>query len=199
MPASLAYRKNHDAIWRGNPPEKYLRIVPYVKGARVLEIGAAEGVLSLLLAETGKTVTACERRDVRHEEAKQLQARWRAMGRKVDGCTMLLADITRRPDLFAGVDCFVAVRVMYHLREAARMVIAAAASAGVPRVVMCGNKNRAARYEAGKPDEGLGPWNVYSTIKGMSDLLTGAGYAVERVISEGDPIVIGVYRPRPAA
>lgn len=193
VPASLAYRKNHDAIWRGTVPEKYSRLLPYVTGCRVLEIGAAEGVLSLLLAERGHSVTAIERRDVRHAEALQLQARWKAMGRKVDGCTMVEGDIIKRPDLLQGIDCLVAVRVIYHLREAAPAVMAAAAAAEVPRIVLCGNKNRAARFEAGRPDEGLGEFNFYSTIKGMSALLEEAGYAIEKIVAEGDPIVIGAY------
>jgi 2-polyprenyl-3-methyl-5-hydroxy-6-metoxy-1,4-benzoquinol methylase len=196
---SLAYRKNTDAIWRGDAPEKYRRLVPFITGPRVLEIGAAEGVLALLLAEKGLTVTACERRSERHQEALLLQHRWKKLGRKVDGCEMILADITKRPNLFQNIDCFVAVRVMYHLRESARMVVAWAASANVPRIVFCGNKNRALRFEQGKPDEGLGHWNYYSTIKGMSDLLTGAGYKIERIVSEGDPIVIGSHRPSPPA
>lgn len=196
---SLAYRKNTDQIWRGEAPKKYTRLVPFITGPRVLEIGAAEGVLSLLLAEKGFTVTACERRTERHQEALQLQVRWKNLGRKVDSCEMMLADITKRPDLFQNIDCFVAVRVMYHLRESARNVIAWAASADVPRVVLCGNKNRAARFEAGVLEEPLGKHNYWSTIKGMSDLLTGADYKIERVISEGDPIVIGAHRPNKAA
>lgn len=191
---SLAYRKNEDAIWRGDVPEKYLRILPHVKANCVLEIGAAEGVLSLLLAERGHTVIAVERRVERHKEALQLQAQWRAMGRKVDGCAMIKADITKRPELFHGVDCVVAVRVIYHLREDAKLVIAAAAAARVPFVLLCGNKNRAARYVAGTPDPGLGKFNYYSTLKGMSKLLTDAGYEIDSVVREGDPIVVGAYR-----
>ena len=56
---SLAYRTNRKAIWRGEIPEKYTRLVDLVPGERVLELGAAEGVLSLLLAqkreESGRT------------------------------------------------------------------------------------------------------------------------------------------------
>lgn len=196
---SLAYRKNEDAIWRGNAPAKYTRIVPFVRGARVLEVGAAEGVLALLLAEAGKTVVALERRAERHADAIQLQNRWRALGRKVDGCKMVHGDIMEQdPNLLRGVDCLVAIRVIYHLRGNAVKLMAAAAAAQVPTIVLCGNKNRAARFEKGLPAlDALGSFNYFSTIKGMSELLKAAGYTVQ-VVAEGDPIVIGTYRPRPS-
>ena len=43
---SLAYRTNRKAIWAGNIPEKYERLVDLVPGQRILELRAAEGVLS---------------------------------------------------------------------------------------------------------------------------------------------------------
>lgn len=195
VPASLAYRKNQVAIWNGKPPEKYTRIVPHVRGNFVVELGAAEGVLALMLAEAGKRVTAVERRTERHEEAKALQARWKKLGRKVDSCRMVHSDIAETP-FFYGADCVVAVRVIYHLRDNAKKVLAAAAAARVANILLCGNKNRAASFEAGNPEGSLGWFNYYSTIKGMSELLTGAGYKIEQVIAEGDPIVIGTYSPR---
>ena len=47
---SLEYRKNKDAIKQGQIPSKYTRLLPFIAGDRILELGAAEGVLSLLLA-----------------------------------------------------------------------------------------------------------------------------------------------------
>lgn len=195
---SLAYRKNEDAIWRGKVPDKYARILPHIPGRRIIEIGAAEGVLALLLADRGRWVLAVERREERHNAAVQLQARWAALGRKVDGCKMIKADIIKSPELLQGMDCLVGVRVIYHLREAAKEVIAAASAANVRHVLLCGNKNRAERFNAGAPDEGLGEWNYYSTIKGMSELLKNAGYRIEKIISDGDPIVLGAHRSHQA-
>jgi hypothetical protein len=57
---SLAYRTNRKAIWRGDIPEKYTRLVDLVPGKRVLELGAAEGVLSLLLAQKKEKVFALD-------------------------------------------------------------------------------------------------------------------------------------------
>lgn len=48
---SLEYRKNRNAIWQANVPNKYTRLLDLIPGQRVLELGAAEGVLSLLLAK----------------------------------------------------------------------------------------------------------------------------------------------------
>lgn len=199
MPASLAYRKNQQAIWHGHAPEKYLRILPHVRGKRVLEIGAAEGVLALLMAERGHYVFAVERREERHQEAKQLQARWRAMGRKVNSCEMLRADIVKHPELLLAIDCLVCVRVVYHLKDDAPKIMAFAAEADVPHIVLCGNKNRAASFEAGRPEGSLGQFNYYSTIKGMSELLTGAGYNIATVVREGDPIVVGTHSSHQAS
>ena len=49
MTGSLAFRKNEAAIRRGEVPDKYTRLLPYITGERILEIGSAEGVLALLL------------------------------------------------------------------------------------------------------------------------------------------------------
>ena len=68
MAGSLAFRKNKEDIFKGKPPEKYLRILPYVGGSKVLEFGAAEGVLSLLMSESKDRVIAVERNRSRLEE-----------------------------------------------------------------------------------------------------------------------------------
>ena len=73
--ASLAYRNNRKAIWRGNIPEKYTRLVDLVPGQRILELGAAEGVLSLLLAQKKEKVFALELKEERHEEARNVSRR----------------------------------------------------------------------------------------------------------------------------
>ena len=89
-PLSLAYRYNKGSILGGDIPEKYTRLIDLVPGDRVLELGAAEGVLSLLLARTKASVIALEKKDYRHEEAQRLQAEWRDQGMDVDRCEMVL-------------------------------------------------------------------------------------------------------------
>ena len=70
MTGSLAFRKNEAAIFRGDVPQKYLRLLPFIQGNKILEIGSAEGVLSLLLAKQGKEVIALERDEGRHLAAQ---------------------------------------------------------------------------------------------------------------------------------
>lgn len=197
--ASLAYRNAAEAIWHGVVPEKYTRLLPYLPASdAVLELGAAEGVLSLLMAENGSRVTALEMREDRHEEAKRLQARWLELGRKVHQCTMVLGDIWRDIDVLQGVHTFVAVRSIYYLRDNAGSVMAACAAAGVKRVVLCGNKNRAARWQRKEipVEDGLGYFNIYASVPGMQRLLDVGGFKLEQILNDGrgDPIVTG-YRP----
>lgn len=192
MTGSLAYRRNEAAIRDGHPPEKYRRLLPYISGRRILELGSAEGVLALLLADRDPEaeVTALEVHPERHASALALKARWRAIGRRVDGCTLVEGDIRERLDLLEGVDTVVAVRMIYHLRGAAP-VVCAAIGAVVPSIVLVGNPNRA-RWPASSPGAAeLGAYNRYAGVPGMRELLEHAGYTVGVVISEGDPIVTG--------
>lgn len=190
---SLAYRRNTDAIWRGRVPEKYRRILPHVTGTRILEIGAAEGVQSLLIADRDPSaeVTALEMRPERHTAALVLQARWRELGRRVDGCTMVCGDITDRLDLLEGVDTVVAVRTIYHLRAAIESVFLCI-GAHASNVVLVGNPNRARWAAAGHVvANDLGPFNYYASVDGMINVLEFAGYTIGTVVTEGDPIVTG--------
>jgi precorrin-6B methylase 2 len=189
----LAYRKNKDAIKQGEIPKKYTRVLELVPGQRVIELGAAEGVLALLLAEQKEKVYALELRPDRHEEALRLKAAWRKQGRKVDACEMLLGDIRDRLDLLEDVDTLVAVRSIYYLRDQIEDVFAEVGK-HVANVVLCGNGNRARTYfEAnGNPQDALGRFNFYASAEGMTQVLQGAGYRIVKTIPEGDPIVIGV-------
>jgi hypothetical protein len=189
---SFAYRVHEDAIWHARPPQKYLRLLPYITGRRILEIGAAEGVLSLLLADRDPTaeITALERHRDRHAAALALQARWKALGKRVDGCAMVHGDIRDRYDLLDGVETFVAIRTIYHL-EATVPEVFAAVAAKVPTVVLCGNPNRAQWPHSSSSTAKLGQWNLYAGVQGMSEALMAAGYTIGTVVHEGDPIVTG--------
>lgn len=189
---SLAYRKSTDAIWNGKVPEKYTRLLPFIHGERVLEIGAAEGVLALLLAGAGKTVLAIEKTRDRHEEALRLMARWRDLGHAVGACTMLHGDVREHYSLLERVNTVVAVRSIYYLRDDVPKVFAEIGRRGVKRVVLCGNKNRAACYVAGELSDNLGEFNRYSSIAGMVEALTDGGFEIAEMVTEGDPIVVGV-------
>ena len=187
---SLAYRQAREDIQVGRIPRKYTRLLPYIEGDRILEIGAAEGVLSLLLAERGAHVTAMELREERHLEAKALQARWLSDGRQVGACRMCLGDIREHLSLLQGIDTLVAVRTVYYLRDDAPRVFEAIAAAGVSNVVLCGNANRAARYHQNPHDE-LGHFNRFASLEGMRQLLHDAGYLIVKTDEGGDPVVVG--------
>lgn len=202
---SLAYRKNKDAILHGDIPAKYTRLLDVIPGDRILEMGAAEGVLSLLLAERKAKVYAVERNRERHEEALRLKELWLAQGRDVSRCEIILGDLRDHYELLSQVDTLVAVRAIYYLRDQAEAVFAEVGK-HVSHVVLCGNQNRAARYfeTNGRVGEGidkLGPYNFYASAEGMRKVLEHNGYKIDSVVSEGDPIVVGVkdsIRVRPS-
>ena len=188
--SSLAYRKARTEIWQGRIPAKYTRLLPHIAGNRIVELGAAEGVLSLLLAERGAHVVGVELRQERYEEAVKLQAQWRQMGRRVDGCAFICGDIRERLQILESADTLVAVRSIYYLRDEAQALIDAAYMSGVLSVVLCGNGNRAARHEH-NPHDDLGRFNRLASVDGMTELLRSAGYSIATVAEHGDPIVVG--------
>jgi protein-L-isoaspartate O-methyltransferase len=185
MTGSLAYRKNEAAILRGDVPPKYLRIMPHITGHSIVEVGSAEGVLALLLARQGKEVTAIEKSPERHEAAQALADTW-----GVSGVRFVNGDILSHLDLLPGHDTLVCVRSVYYLGPALDTLFKAAGQT-IPNIVLCGNKNRAARWRAGAPDEPLGEMNRYAASEGMTDLLLTHGYKIKKVITEGDEIVVG--------
>lgn len=185
---SLAFRKNEAEILRGDVPEKYTRLIPHIPGHRILEIGSAEGVLALLLAKQGREVVALERQADRHEAAQRLRDAW---GMDVSGPRFILGDIRDNLNrLVEGIDTLLAVRMIYYLRDDLDRVFKEVAKT-VPNVVLCGNKNRAARWRKGEPDEPGGPFNKYASREGMKDLLTRHGYSIATEVSQGDEIVVG--------
>lgn len=189
MTGSLAYRKNEEAIHRGEVPEKYTRLLPYIPRGNILELGSAEGVLALLLAKRGDKVTTLEKNTERHAEAIRLRDAW---GMDVNGPRFMCGSIAQHPELLVegGFDTLVAVRMIYYLGDALDSVFRLA-SRSIQNVVLCGNKNRAARWHAGTPDAPLGEMNRYASAVGMADLLERSGYTVTQTVLEGDPIVVG--------
>jgi choline dehydrogenase-like flavoprotein len=188
---SLAYRKNEAAIMRGDVPEKYTRLLPYIAGDKILEIGSAEGVLALLLTKAGKQVTALERRQERHEAAQRLRDSW---GMDVTGPRFVWGDITKNLSLFEGRDTLLAVRMIYYLGKDLNTVFAEAAK-HVSNVVLCGNANRARWRREGLPNRNDRADNYYASADGMKDVLTRHGFTIVTEVLEGDPIVVGRRNP----
>lgn len=190
MTASLAYRKNEAAIQRGEVPDKYTRLLPFITGQKIIEIGSAEGVLALLLARDGKHVTALEKSDERHAGAANLFNEWSKWFSFPGEATFVRGDVLANLGLLEGRDTLVAVRSIYYLGTGLDTVFTAAAK-HIQTVVLCGNKNRAARWRAGTPDEPLGEMNRYAAREGMVELLTRHGYRITQTVLEGDEIVVG--------
>ena len=197
---SLAYRRSKEQIREGIVPEKYSRILPHVPGERILEIGAAEGVLSLLMARRKKWVIALERNRSRHQEAVDLRRTWKARGFQVENCEMVHGDILDRFDLLQRVDAVVAVRCIYYFKEHIEAIFEQIAI-NVPDVLLCGNRNRTQRLESrGGPDPSskLGEYERYASEPGMREILEKHHYEIVDVVRLGDPIVVG-HRAKPGA
>lgn len=190
MRNSLAYRKNEAAILRGEVPEKYTRLLPYINGDSILEFGSAEGVLALLLARQGKTVTALEMRKERHDAAVRLYDRWSIQAPIGGAVSFVNGAIGDNLHLLDGIDTVVAVRVIYYLRDDIDRIFAAIGEK-VPNVVLCGNRGRAARWRDCIPDDPGGPVHFYASSEGMRALLIRHGYAIATEEIDGDPIVVG--------
>lgn len=190
--SSLAYRRNREAILAGRVPEKYTRLAPHVPvDTRVLEIGAAEGVLSLLLARDPRIehVVGLELREDRYLDALKLKTHWAALGFDVSRCEFKLGNIMDNLGLLLTVNVLVAIRAIYYLRDDAPRVISAARDLDVEHIVLCGNRSRQTQHRE-DPTSDLGHFNRLASTEGMTALLEGAGYRVT-AIDEGDPIVIG--------
>jgi 16S rRNA G527 N7-methylase RsmG len=182
---SLCYRQNTADILAGNPPAKYTRILPFIPGEKVIEVGSAEGVLACLMARQGRTVTAIEAHKERHKCALALAQKW-----GVSGVTFVNGRLETQKVKPGDYDTLVAVRMIYYLRDQIDAVFAEVAKK-VPNIVLCGNKGRAKAYHAGRPHEPLGKFNYYASAEGMRDLLTRHGYEIAAEVTEGDAIVVG--------
>lgn len=197
MTGSLAYRKNQAAIHRGDIPSKYTRLLPHITGQRVLEIGSAEGVLALLLAKRGFDVAAIERSADRCDVALDLRDCWAKQDDRLNGVRFFRGDVRDNLFLLNEADTLVAVRMIYYLGNDLDTVFAEVAK-HVPNVVLCGNRNRADAWRAGRPHEPLGEMNRYAASEGMTELLVRHGYTITEEVTDGDEIVVGTM-DRPEA
>lgn len=184
------YRKNKRNIINGIVPEKYTRLIPFITGNKVIEMGSAEGVLALCLAKEGKKVTAIERNPHRYRDALKLQKKWLSKKLDVGSCAFVCTSIQERPELLIGQDTFLASRVIYYLGDQINPLFDSI-SKHVKEVVLCGNESRARRYEEKKVDLSLKDNVYYATIAGMKELLVNRGYEITSEIHELDPIVVG--------
>lgn len=187
---SLDFRRNAAAIFRGELPEKYTELVGMIPGERVVEVGAGEGVLALAVSANKQAVRAIDFTPLRHEKGKEIQAAWRALGKDVDRCELVLGDVFEDPSLLDGFDTLVASRVIYYFGERTDLFMELV-SARVNNIVLVGNSRRAKRYARGHVSKDLGDAARLSTPEGMRDILEKWGYEVVLETFDHDPTVIG--------
>ena len=188
---SIAFREYEDMLRKGEVPERYQRLLPYIKGDSVLEIGAAEGIFSLLLSRTKRRVLSVDITPARHEGAKKLQDLWLKAGYEhAAKCEYICGDIFERFDLLDGVDTVVASRVIYYFQERLDDLMAAVAKKA-SHVVLVGNADRAEAWENRGDGMVIGKYAFYATTAGMTELLQRHGYTVTETVVIEDPVVVG--------
>jgi hypothetical protein len=186
---SLFYRENEADIEAGRIPARYRRVADSISTDSVFEMGAAEGTLGLLVAETGKRYLGVESNPARHIEA----ARRNALHGSLNSHALLLGDIRHHMSLLSDFETFVGMRCIYYLRSDIHEVFDRIC-ASVQEVVLVGNAEREERYLAGERGS-LGESEYFATLEGMTSLLTARGFLVSRteqgVARQIDPLVIG--------
>jgi len=188
---SIAFREYEEMLRKGEAPVRYQRLLPYIKGDSVLEIGAAEGIFSLLLTQTKRRVVSVDITPARHEGAKKLQDLWLQAGDShAAKCEYICGDIFERFDLLVGIDTVVASRVIYYFQERLDDLMEAIAK-NARHVVLVGNADRAEAWETRGDGMKIGKYAYYATTAGMTELLQKHGYTVTDTMMIEDPVVVG--------
>jgi SAM-dependent methyltransferase len=186
------YRDNEETILMGKIPERYMRLVSLIPGSRVLEIGAGEGVLSLLLAREKEKVFAVDISPFRNKKALELQSIWREKGFNVNRCEMVLGNIKDHLDLLKEIDTVVAVSCIYYFRDDIYNIFKTIARHAT-YVVLAGNAHRGQEYfKFGNRSLDIGKYNYYASLEGMKLILKQNGYKIIKEMDKGNqPVVVG--------
>ncbi|MCB1385698.1 MAG: class I SAM-dependent methyltransferase [Hyphomicrobiales bacterium] len=192
---SIDFRRNYNELMQGSVPKKYARLVQYVPGSSVVEVGAGEGVLSLAMSMKKDRVRAIDFTPVRHQAGKDLQSSWSSSGIAVENCELVLGDVLSNPELMDGFETLVACRVIYYFTDRIDAFMEEV-SKRCKFVCLIANKRRERHFEAGRESPDLGKYAYYSTTPGMIDLLERHGYEILNCHREAgeDPIVVGRRR-----
>ncbi len=187
---SVDYRRNRRRLHQGRVPEKFTRLAEIMPGNSVVDVGAGEGILGLVLAATKSRVRTIDLTPRRHASGMALRQDWRKLGRRVENCEMVLGDALSRPDLLDGFDTLVASRVVYYFGPRLDPFMAEAARR-VKYVCLIGNPSRNRRYAKHGPPADIGEDVFYSTPQGMQELLHRHGFEIVHSDTISDPVVIG--------
>jgi len=187
---SVDYRKHKRMLNSGDAPEKFKRLAEIVPGEKVVDVGAGEGILALVMAATKTKTRAIDVTPRRYETGLALRDKWISLGKTSERCELVLGDALANPSLLDGFDTLVASRVIYYFGENIDRFIAQAAER-VEYVCLVGNASRNRRYARGKIPSDIGENVIYSTPEGMKSLLQSHGFEIIQTADFGDPVVIG--------
>ncbi len=190
-----AFEKHREEIFKGLVPERYSEIAGYVPGAKVLDVGSADGTLTVYLATSKKEVHGSEISKARFQTSLKLKKAWLQQGLISDNCTFYHRKVTDLEDLLSIVDCVVLIRVLYHLKEDAdKLFSMIARKSNIKYVAVCGNASKEKKLERDEPISGLEDFAVLATEKGMIDFLESHGFMIKqqvRLKSTGDCLLVG--------
>ena len=188
------YIRDRKAIERGRCiPGRHFFTASLVPGDSVLEVGGNKGILALLLARRGLSVSSVEYQSVAHHEALRLQRKWANRGLRVESAEFINADIFDVLDSKRlAHDTVVLSRVAYHLRDGLFTFLDHLPT-DVKYLVVAGNNTKAQEFYRGESHP-LAGYLKYAAIEGMCELLECGGFAVEAIRPASDwndPVVVG--------
>jgi len=211
---SLAFRHNEEKILSGIIPTKYKKILKHVEGNNILEVGAAEGVLSLLVAKENpnRHVIGLERHSLRYETSIELQKRW-----AINNCKFIKGEFIENFHLLKGIDTFIGIRTIYYFLHDTDKIFSEI-SKNCSRLILGGNANRSFGSGAKRSIKGIteisvsglnpnldyAPYqkvgrnpNYYASARGMEEIGKKYGYETELLINETnkiDPLYVGTKK-----
>jgi len=216
---SIAFRTASQNIVNGDIPKKYKKILKHIEGDSILEVGSAEGVLSLLAADKkpNRHVLGLERHTIRYQTSLRLKEAWRKLGKHVSNCEFLHDDLINNLHLLKGRDTFMGIRVIYYFLHDIDKIFSEV-SKHCKRIILGGNYSRSDGRQSSikgvstvkvlgtNPNLSYAPYNViernpnyYASAKGMEEIGKKYGYETELLIPENipahsDPLYIGIKK-----
>ena len=191
----VEFRKNEQAIRQGQIPNRLDEFAKLIPGESFVEVGSADGTLSLHLGRNGKKVFGVELTEYRHQKALELKEAWLNRGEDVSQVNFICGDSRQAGPYLDQVETLVLSRTLYHLRADAEPLIARAKqSDALKNIAILGNRVKERVYLEGGNIRGLEKkYLALASLQGMSDLLTQNGFVIELGIEstdETDAVVI---------
>lgn len=177
---------------------RVIEIGELVKGDRILEIGAAEGLQSLYLAQFKSYVCGIEISNLRYQKALELSKNMEKLGYRISNCDFIHGDILRQADLLKDFDTILIVRVLYHFRQMDDIyLLVDSILSKVNSVIIVGDRIKSEMFYAFNVSM---KWNPvpffnFASHEGMEFLLERADFSVSKgETTFGDPYVVGVKK-----